>query len=317
MSPAIEVNQLGKTYRTGFIRRRSVPALADVSFAVDAGSIFGLLGPNGAGKTTLIKILLGLVRPTTGQATLLAHPAGSRHGRAQVGYLPEHHRMPGHLTGNSALTYYGGLSGLAPREVRRRRPAILRQVGLEDWGEMPVRKYSKGMQQRLGLAQAMLHNPPLLILDEPTDGVDPVGRREMRSVLQSLKDDGKTIFVNSHLLQEVELVCDRVAILVHGTLRQVGPITELTNREATEVEFTLVGAESEIREALSEAVITAWEVDQGNQIRCTITATDQAIVNQCVDQLRARRIDLLAVTPRRDSLEEAFLNIVNDTNDPL
>ena len=189
------------------------------------------------------------MRKTAGNASLLGHVAGDRAGRREVGYLPENHRIPRHLTGNSALSYYGGLSNLSMAEVNRKRPELLERVGLADWGKTSVRKYSKGMLQRLGLAQAMLHDPQLLILDEPTDGVDPVGRSEMRKVLQTLKEDGRTIFINSHLLQEVELICDRAAILVQGTLRRVGMIEEITSREQPHFEFKLGGPEQAIREA--------------------------------------------------------------------
>ena len=177
----IEVQNLRKTYRDGLFRKRKVEALRGVTLEVPRGEIFGLLGPNGAGKTTLIKILLGIVRKSEGSAVLLGRPAGNRHSRQKVGYLPEGHRLPHHLTGHTALEYYGGLSGLSPGEVRRRRDGVLATVGLSEWGRTPVRKYSKGMLQRLGLAQAMLHDPDLLILDEPTDGVDPVDRNTTRT----------------------------------------------------------------------------------------------------------------------------------------
>lgn len=316
MGYALEVEALEKTYRDGLLRRRSVQALRGVSFAVETGSIFGLLGPNGAGKTTLIKVLLGLVRKTGGKATLLGRPAGDRQGRWAVGYLPENHRLPRHLTGDSALLYYGGLSGLAPAEVRRRGPELLRRVGLADWGRVSVRKYSKGMLQRLGLAQAMLHNPQLLVLDEPTDGVDPVGRSEMRALLYELKAEGKTIFINSHLLQEVELVCDRVAILVQGTLQRVGLVEEIRSRAQTDIEFTLAGAEPLIREALSAAELLAWTPNSHQQVRAVLKAPDQALLNHCIDQLRARSIDIVAITRLRDSLEDAFLDIVTQSLPP-
>ncbi len=220
--PAVWVRDLEKTYRDGWFSRDDVRALAGVSFRVARGEIFGLLGPNGAGKTTLIKILLGIVQRTGGEASLLGGAAGDRRSRRRVGYLPENNRVPRHHTGFTALEYFGGLSGLSPREVRRRRGDLLKLVGLENWGDVGVRKYSKGMQQRLGLAQALLHDPELLILDEPTDGVDPVGRSEMRSLLVELKQAGKTIFLNSHHLQEIELVCDRVVILQRGLVRREG-----------------------------------------------------------------------------------------------
>src|SRR5258708_11615735 len=196
-SPAIEVESLRKTYRDGIFSRRTVDALRGVTFQVESGTIFGLLGPNGAGKTTLIKILLGIVHKTGGNASLLGRPAGDRHGRVGVGYLPENHRIPRHHTGNTALEYYGGLSGMSAREVRNKRTELLERVGLAAWGKTPVRSYSKGMLQRLGLAQALMHEPELLVLDEPTDGVDPVGRSEMRAPLRQPKQQGKRVFIHS------------------------------------------------------------------------------------------------------------------------
>jgi ABC-type multidrug transport system ATPase subunit len=232
-APVIEVEGLRKTYREGWIRRRSLEVLKGLSFTVGPGEIFGLLGPNGAGKTTFIKILLGIVRASGGRATLLGHAAGSRRGRRQVGYLPENLRIARHHTGHSALDYYGWLSGLPLRVVRSRASELLPLVGLAQRAGDPVSKYSKGMLQRLGLAQALLHDPQLVILDEPTDGLDPVGRSHVRNVLQQLKQRGKTVFVNSHILQEVELICDRVAILDKGLLRYVGPVHEAALRMAT------------------------------------------------------------------------------------
>ncbi len=190
-SPAIEVQSLQKFYRGGFFGRQRVAALRGVSLQVARGDIFGLLGPNGAGKTTLIKVLLGIVRPSGGTATLLGWPSGDRRGRQSVGYLPESHRIPRHHTGNTALEYYGSLSGMPGRDIRRRRPELLERVGLGAWGKTSVKNYSKGMLQRLGLAQALMHEPELLVLDEPTDGVDPVGRSEMRAILRQLKDQGR------------------------------------------------------------------------------------------------------------------------------
>src|SRR4051794_40974876 len=185
-SLAIETLDLSKTYRDGWFGQRAIPALAGVTLSVPRGEIFGLLGPNGAGKTTLIKILLGLVNKSGGDAGLLGRPAGDRKARRHIGYLPEHHRIPHHLTGNTALEYYGSLSNMPMSAIRRRQPELLEMVGLARWGKTLVRKYSKGMLQRLGLAQAMMHDPELLILDEPTDGVDPVGRAEIRDILGRL-----------------------------------------------------------------------------------------------------------------------------------
>ena len=309
-SPAIDVVGLRKVYRDGLLRRRRVEALKGVSFSVQHGEIFGLLGPNGAGKTTLIKVLLGVVRRTAGDARLLGFAAGDRQGRRQVGYLPEHHRIPRHHTGNSALDYYGSLSGLSLGEVRRRRPELLDAVGLSAWGKTSVRKYSKGMQQRLGLAQALLHDPQLLVLDEPTDGVDPVGRSEMRALLQRLKDQGKTIFLNSHLLQEVELVCDRVAILNKGEVVRLGQVSELTLRAETDVVFSLIGDEGQIR-----SVTNGWHIKQfvsagPTLFNVSLRVPQQQAIDQCVDELRKRGISIAAISRSRQTLEEAFLEII-------
>ncbi len=326
MSPAIgsesviDVRGLRKDYRDGLFGRRRFAALRGVTLDVPARSIFGLLGPNGAGKTTLIKVLLGIVRKTAGDARLLGRPAGDRAARRRVGYLPENHRIPQHLTGHTALEYYGMLSGLPAREVKRRRGTALDLVGLSNWGTQSVRKYSKGMLQRLGLAQAMLHDPDLVILDEPTDGVDPVGRTEIRAVLRRLQSEGKTVFLNSHLLQELELVCDRVAILVKGELRRVGTVDELTGATPTQggvpsIEATLdvEGDERAIREALEGVAVTRWTAVGERRFDVAVRMAGQLQVDVCIDALRARNVSLRALTPKRLTLEEAFLDVVRDS----
>jgi len=309
-APAVDVRSLGKRYRDGLFGGRRIDALQGVSLSVERGEIFGLLGPNGAGKTTLIKVLLGIVRASRGDASLLGFPAGSRLGRKQVGYLPENHRFPRHHTGNSALAFFGSLSGMSGSEIRNRRGDLLEAVGLAKWGRTPIRKYSKGMLQRLGLAQAMLHDPQLLILDEPTDGVDPVGRSEMRTILVDLKAQGKTIFINSHLLQEVELVCDRVAILDRGSLLHLGPIAELTRQSDGDVRLVLAGGEAAIHAALADlspAQIRPLGLDQ---FEVLLRGTDQAAIDRAIDRLRAASISLVSMTRRSQTLEEAFLGIL-------
>jgi len=303
----IDIQALRKTYRDGFFGQRRIEALRGVSFRVERGTIFGLLGPNGAGKTTLIKVLLGIVRKTGGSAALLGQPAGDRHGRRSVGYLPENHRIPRHHTANSALEYYGSLSGMSGSEIRSRQSELLELVGLGNWGRSSVKKFSKGMLQRLGLAQALMHNPELLILDEPTDGVDPVGRSEMRVTLQRLKSDGKTIFINSHLLQEIELVCDRVGILVQGELRKEGLVEEITRRHETEI--TVLGSETSIREALGPQIASMKDLGD-SRFLIMLQIPDQSSVDRCIDGLRSGGISIEQLVRRRDTLEEAFLDIV-------
>lgn len=310
--PAIEVQDLRKIYRGGLFGRR-VQALRGVSLQVRRGEIFGLLGPNGAGKTTLIKILLGIVHRTSGHATLLGKPVGRRTSRREVGYLPENHRIPRHHTGNSALEFYAALSHMSGAEIRRRRPELLKLVGLSEWGKASIRQYSKGMLQRLGLAQALMHDPQILILDEPTDGVDPVGRAELRTLLVELKGRGKTIFINSHLLQEIELVCDRVAILHKGQLVAVGNIAELTRGKATSVVFELVlpaAQDSGWQAAFEGLDARPPRCKPGGTYEVCVTVGGQPDVDRCVDRLRQAGVSIVSITPHKLTLEEAFLEVV-------
>jgi ABC-2 type transport system ATP-binding protein len=222
----IETRELRKDYAGGRIR-----ALKGVSLAVEKGQIYGLLGQNGAGKTTLIKILLGIAKKTDGDAALLGEPAGTTDVRRRVGYLPEDHQFPGYHTGHSLMDFYGQLYGVPKDDRRRKIPETLELVGIAGRMHSKIKTYSKGMKQRLGIAQALLHDPEVIFLDEPTDGVDPLGRREIRELMGRLKDRGHTLFLNSHLLGEVELICDRVAILQQGELVREGTIDELTQQK--------------------------------------------------------------------------------------
>ena len=309
--PVIDVSELKKTYRSGLLRRQKIDALQDVSLQVPKGAIYGLLGPNGAGKTTLIKILLGIVRRTSGTASVLGQKAGQISARRRMGYLPENHRIPRHLTGQTALEYYGCLSGLSVGEVRRRTPELIERVGLKGRDRERVSGYSKGMQQRLGLAQAMLHDPELIILDEPTDGVDPVGRKEIREVLKGLAADGATIFLNSHLLQEIELICEHVAILSKGTVRKTGSVQELTEAIAeSPMQLQLVGPEEKITELFPDATLRG---EGGFDVELSLPS--QADVDRTVDDIRTAGISILSMRRRSQTLEEAFLEIVKDEED--
>jgi ABC-2 type transport system ATP-binding protein len=309
----IQVRDLQKIYSTGLLRRRKVAALQNVSLEIPRGCIYGLLGPNGAGKTTLIKILLGIVRKTSGEATVLGTSAGKITSRRRIGYLPENHRIPRHLTGNTALEYYGCLSGLSVAEVRRRTPDLLDRVGLKGREKDRVSSYSKGMQQRLGLAQAMLHRPELIILDEPTDGVDPVGRKEIRDILQGLANDGTSVFLNSHLLQEIELICDHVAILTNGTVRKTGSVRHLTEAIAESPMVFRINADWPVAQGCFGAInISKVEDVREGVSDVHALVPDQQQVDQIVDALRGRRISLLSMQRRDLTLEEAFLQIVQE-----
>ena len=314
---AIEVEALGKVYRDGRFFGKSFSALTDVTFEVRRGEIFGLLGPNGAGKTTFIKILLGIIGKTSGQAWMLGHNAGSRAGRQQVGYLPEQLRIPQHMTGYTALEYYGNLSGVSTSVIRKKRPELLKLVGLFERGGDPVKKYSKGMRQRLGLAQALLHDPKLLVLDEPTDGLDPGARAEMRQIIRRLCDDGVTIFLNSHILQEVELICGRVAILHKGELRYCGSVSEIgdfvrssSGASELQVEIVVAASEDELKKPTE-----GWGVTLLRRAdRCVIAVESQSEVDRVVDLLRENKFSIAEIRRRETTLEAAFLKIVGSAS---
>ncbi len=228
----VETYQLAKTYRTGFWLNQVVPSLKGVDLTVMEGQTFGLLGPNGAGKTTLLKLLLGIIRPTAGRAVLLGRPVGDRAVRHHIGYLPENPYFYDSLTGWEFLDYAASLFGLSPAVKRERIPALLEQVQLpmDAARKKQLRKYSKGMLQRIGLAQALVNDPDVVFLDEPMSGLDPMGRQMVREVILGLKAQGKTLFFNSHVLSDVEVICDRVAILHKGHLICTGNLDELLGK---------------------------------------------------------------------------------------
>ena len=310
MKPVVQIQEIGKTYRNGWFGKKVV-ALNGVSFEIFPGQVFGLLGPNGAGKTTLIKILLGIVRSTSGSARLLDYSAGDRRGRRRVGYLPEHLQLARHQTARTALELYGNLSGLSNSEVTEKRDSLLELVGLEGRDRESVRRFSKGMQQRLGIAQALLHDPDVLILDEPTDGLDPVGRSKIRLLLQKLRNEGKTVFLNSHLLQEVELVCDRVAILDRGSLKFVGTIADLTPSAETDLQLRLVGDENSIRAACETEDLALVHLEDGI-IQLQITVPDQMAADALVDRLRRHQVSIVQLMRRKKTLEDAFLELITE-----
>ena len=296
--PVIETDNLVKQYG-------KVEALRGLTLSVESGEIFGLLGQNGAGKTTLVKILLGITKATSGQARLLGQPAGTAAVRKRIGYLPEDHRFPEYHTGYSLLEFYGTLLGVPRQILLRRIDAMLDLVGLQGRKDHKLRTYSKGMKQRVGIAQALLHNPEVIFLDEPTDGVDPVGRREIRRILQELKSAGKTIFLNSHMLGEVELICDRVAILRAGELIREGDIASLTQQRGLYVLGLAPGQQFPRAEVASLGYEVAprgefWEVAVG----------DGQDIDAIVDLLRSRGLSIRHLTEWRQTLEDLFMETV-------
>lgn len=284
---------------------KPVHALQGVSMSVGRGEIFSLLGPNGAGKTTLIKCLLGIVAPTSGRGEILGHPIGSIKAKTQVGYLPENHRYPLHLTGEQVLDYFGRLSGVTDPVLAQRVTQTLEIVGMAEWRKTRVQKYSKGMMQRLGIAQSLINDPELIVLDEPTDGVDPVGRKEIRDVLSRLRSEGKTIFLNSHLLSEVERVSDRVTIMDHGKVIREGSVKSLTESKAM---FQIKVDKDSIEQA--QQVLQAKEIDG----LFTVHVDHLPELNQLIDTMRSHNIMIESVQPQKSSLEDLFIDLIKSSD---
>jgi ABC-2 type transport system ATP-binding protein len=303
-SPAAKVSRLTKVYSGGF-GRAGIRALDGVDLAVERGQVFGLLGPNGAGKTTLVKILLGICARTGGEAELLGKPAPDAAVRRAVGYLPEGHRFPAYLTGAQALDYLGELAHVPRAERRRRAGALLEQVGLKDAALREVRGYSKGMLQRLGLAQALIGDPALVILDEPTDGVDPVGRREIRDLLVRLRAEGKTVIVNSHILSEIELVCDRVAVLNAGRIVHEGTVADLT-RSRGEWEIDVSGASDAVASEIARHATYVVPRERGYLVK--VEAEDA--LDRIVDAIRSKGGGIRGLAPKRTTLEDRVVELL-------
>jgi len=285
-------------------------AVSGLSLQVQAGEVFGFLGPNGAGKTTSIKMLLGLIAPTSGSASLLGLPLGSREARARVGFLPEHFRFHDWLSAEEFLTVHGQLYGVPGARLKRRVAELLEQVGLADFRRKQLHTFSKGMLQRVGLAQALLNNPALVFLDEPTSGLDPVGRRLVRDIIRELRGQGTTVFLNSHLLSEVEITCDRVAFIKHGEVIRVSDLKALVQGE-TSVTLRVRGLTGE-----SAAGLSQWGRDLrvdggGGQIQTlTLAISDEAALPAIARYLVAQGAEVYALAPQHLSLEELFIQIV-------
>jgi ABC-2 type transport system ATP-binding protein len=300
---AIETEDLTKVYVSQW-KRREVRAIDGVSLKVRRGVIYGLLGPNGAGKTTFVKTLLSAVRPTAGTALIFGRPASDPDARRPVGYLPENHRFPTYFTGAGMLDFYAALSGVDAAQRKKLIPEQLELVGLSQWAAVRIGKYSKGMLQRLGLAQALIHSPSILILDEPTDGVDPVGRRQIREILGQFEARGVTIFINSHLLAEVETLCREVAILHKGKVALAGKMQDLTAGKGYRltVAHPPEALAEELRARASSMAARDGLVDYQFQ--------DRRMANAALDLLRAQRCEIEALAPTTSTLEEVFVRTV-------
>jgi ABC-2 type transport system ATP-binding protein len=298
--PAIEILGFQKIYRVGFWRKTEKVGLKPLFLEVQQGEVFGFLGPNGAGKTTTLKLLMGLIFPTAGTALILAKDWRDPEVRKRIGFLPEQPYFYDQLTARELLDYYGSLSGL-PRSGRGERISrMLERVGLAESGDVQLRKFSKGMLQRVGIAQAILHDPDVVFLDEPMSGLDPLGRKEVRDLIQSLKQEGKTVFFSTHILSDAEALCDRIAVLHKGELRGTGAVAELVSRASSRVEIIWQG-----EEALSAIRTLGAKCNQAGELfRAEL---DESALPRALDTLRTSNAKLISVNPVRTSLEDYFL----------
>ncbi len=297
---AIEILGLEKTYTVGFWRKKPKYALRPLNLAVEEGEVFGFLGANGAGKTTTLKLLMGLIFPTGGSARILGMEIDDPRMKAQIGFLPEQPYFYDYLTARELLEYYGQLSGVDPKHRSRKVNEVLQRVGLPDVGGTQLRKFSKGMLQRVGIAQAILHDPKVVFLDEPMSGLDPMGRREVRDLMEQLKHEGKTVFFSTHILSDAEALCDRVGIIHQGELRGVGVVADLTSSVHGKVEVVWQGTTvpASLRALGAECHVT------GDTVRAVLSEANQ---DTALEALRRERLRLISVTPVRTSLEDYFM----------
>jgi len=300
----IEVRGLRKEY-VSRVGRPRITALDGIDFTVRAGELFGLLGPNGAGKTTTVKIILGLTAATEGAAFIGGIPVSNPESRRRTGYLPEGHKIPNYLTARQAMAIFGRMSGMSSNDLKQRVSPLLERVGLAQWGDIRIKKFSKGMTQRLGLACALVHRPNVLLLDEPTDGVDPVGRREIRDLLREEAKNGTAVLLNSHLLSEMELTCDRAAVLRKGKVAAEGTIEELTRRTA---KYQMIAT------PVDESLLTMFRETGAGVERVNghleLSVNDLEHLNALVDGLRARGGMLKELSQLRSTLEDVFVDLV-------
>jgi ABC-2 type transport system ATP-binding protein len=305
MPPAIEFHSVTKQYR-GRSSGEGVTALADVSFEVAAGEVCGFLGPNGAGKTTCINTLMGFLFPDSGEVGVLGYPPGDVRAKSQIGFVPENFAFHPFLTGPKLLRLHAVLAGLDAAAAGRRIPELFAQSQLCGHEDLRIGKYSRGMVQRLGIAQALLNDPQLLVLDEPTSGLDPAGRRDVREILLALKSMGKTVFLSSHILAELEQFADRVIIIDHGRLIREGPLAELLDRGGR-VAILVDSLPEEMEKLLADSGAAIERGGQGVRV-----LVDPVLKREAVERLWAAGCDVVSMNPVRNSLEDLFLTLVSD-----
>ena len=309
MTPAIRTRELTKDFPVGFWRPRPYRALDRLSIEVAPGDVFGFLGPNGAGKTTTLKLLMQLVFPTSGEAEILGRPVGDVSVRQRIGYLPENPYFYDHLTAEELLAYYASLFRIGPAERRQRVTSVLDRLGIGAERRLQLRKFSKGMLQRVGLAQALLNDPDVIVLDEPMSGLDPLGRRDVRALILELRDRGKTVFFSSHILSDAEALCSRVAILVKGRLATAGRLSDLQEFAVRGWELVVSGVPPHVLDRVRPRVrsVTAITGD-----RYAIDLPADGHPDRWLAELTAAGATLVALNPIRETLEDLFVRRVSE-----
>ncbi|MCK4759680.1 MAG: ABC transporter ATP-binding protein [Candidatus Aminicenantes bacterium] len=302
MAAALNIEDLHKTFSLGFIPKKK-KILKGISLSVNQGEIFGYLGPNGSGKTTTIKCILGLIFPDQGKIELFGHPYLSLRAKARTGFLPENPYFYDHLTASEFLDFYGQLFSMKKKERADKIKYLLHMVGLEQSTDLQLRKFSRGMLQRIGMAQALLNDPSLVLLDEPLGGLDPLGRKEIRDVIVKLKEEGKTVFLSSHILQDIEMICDRVAILVNGEIVNQGTLHDLVSEKIHFIEIVLSGVEEKELEGLGEFL-------PGPGGRSLLKVPKEENVEKVLELVQSRKGKVHSLIPRAETLEDLFVGMV-------
>lgn len=303
----IKTENLTKVFKVGLTGRR-VTALNDLHLEVRRGEIFGFLGPNGAGKTTTIKILMGLIYPTKGKAWLMDRELGDVEVKSHIGFLPEQPYFYDYLTSNEFLEFYGQLFGLERKELRTRLKSLLALVGLEKAADIQLRKFSKGMLQRIGIAQALINHPELIVLDEPMSGLDPIGRKDIRDIILRLKEEGKTIFFSTHIIPDVEMICDRVGILMNGELVNVGRLDDIIDAKIKYIDIITSGIDREALSHMPDIEVSVY--DAWNHV--SIRVRDENKLDRVLEIIKDGRGKIISVIPQRETLEEHFIKKIGE-----